>query len=279
MEDHQALFEKNGVQLLPEFCPIPLYLDADKARIVQVVGNLLQNAAKFTGCGGKTFVAVEADSALEQACIRIKDTGIGITPEVLSRLFQPSMQADISLDRSRGGLGLGLALSKGLIELHGGTITARSAGAGKGSEFLIRLPLTRNITKNPPALAEKKPSQCRRILIIDDNIDMTEPLRELLELNGHRVAVAYNGPEGIAKARAFLPEILLCDIGLPQMNGYEVAKAFRSDKTLNSIYLVAITGYALPHDLQQAAEAGFDCHLSKPVDLVRLEQIIAQVSA
>lgn len=238
VEDHQALFEKNGVQLLPEFCPTPLYLDADKARIVQVVGNLLHNAAKFTGCGGKTFIAVEADSTLEQAFIRVKDTGIGITPEVISRLFQPFMQADISLDRSRGGLGLGLALSKGLVELHGGTITARSDGAGKGSEFLICLPLTRNAIKNPPALAEKKSSHCRRILIIDDNIDMTEPLRELLELNGHKVAVAYNGPEGIAKARAFQPEILLCDIGLPQMNGYEVAKAFRSDKSLNGIYLV-----------------------------------------
>ncbi|HHW91862.1 MAG TPA: response regulator, partial [Firmicutes bacterium] len=245
IEDHRALFEASGVQLETEFAPAALFLQADRVRLVQVVGNLLQNAAKFTGHGGKTRVSIESDTAKQRAIIRVADTGVGMAPEQVSRLFQPFMQAEITIDRSRGGLGLGLALSKGLVELHGGEISASSAGLGKGSEFVVSLPLDSISGAELQDVPAEGPRRSRRVLIIDDYTDIAESLRELLELNNHKVAVAYNGPDGIAKAREFRPEILLCDIGLPRMNGYEVAGAFRRDEELSNVYLVAMTGYAL----------------------------------
>jgi two-component system CheB/CheR fusion protein len=187
------------------------------------------------------------------------------------------MQAEITIDRSRGGLGLGLALSKGLVELHGGEISASSAGLGKGSEFVVSLPLDSISGAELQDVPAEGPRRSRRVLIIDDYTDIAESLRELLELNNHKVAVAYNGPDGIAKAREFRPEILLCDIGLPRMNGYEVAGAFRRDEELSNVYLVAMTGYALQEDLQKAADAGFDCHLAKPVDIDKLNSILAHL--
>jgi PAS domain S-box-containing protein len=277
IEDHRALFEASGVQLETEFAPAALFLQADRVRLVQVVGNLLQNAAKFTGHGGKTRVSIESDTAKQRAIIRVADTGVGMAPEQVSRLFQPFMQAEITIDRSRGGLGLGLALSKGLVELHGGEISASSAGLGKGSEFVVSLPLDSISGAELQDVPAEGPRRSRRVLIIDDYTDIAESLRELLELNNHKVAVAYNGPDGIAKAREFRPEILLCDIGLPRMNGYEVAVAFRRDEELSNVYLVAMTGYALQEDLQKAADAGFDCHLAKPVDIDKLNSILAHL--
>jgi PAS domain S-box-containing protein len=277
IEDHRALFEASGVQLETEFAPAALFLQADRVRLVQVVGNLLQNAAKFTGHGGKTRVSIESDTAKQRAIIRVADTGAGMAPEQVSRLFQPFMQAEITIDRSRGGLGLGLALSKGLVELHGGEISASSAGLGKGSEFVVSLPLDSISGAELQDVPAEGPRRSRRVLIIDDYTDIAESLRELLELNNHKVAVAYNGPDGIAKAREFRPEILLCDIGLPRMNGYEVAGAFRRDEELSNVYLVAMTGYALQEDLQKAADAGFDCHLAKPVDIDKLNSILAHL--
>lgn len=277
IEDHRALFEASGVQLETEFAPAALFLQADRVRLVQVVGNLLQNAAKFTGHGGKTRVSIENNTAKQRAIIRVADTGVGMAPEQVSRLFQPFMQAEITIDRSRGGLGLGLALSKGLVELHGGEISASSAGLGKGSEFVVSLPLDSISGAELQDVPAEGPRRSRRVLIIDDYTDIAESLRELLELNNHKVAVAYNGPDGIAKAREFRPEILLCDIGLPRMNGYEVAGAFRRDEELSNVYLVAMTGYALQEDLQKAADAGFDCHLAKPVDIDKLNSILAHL--
>lgn len=277
LEDHRALFEKNGVGLEAEFAPSEMFLNADGARLAQVVGNLLMNAAKFTGCGGNTRVSIESGASQQKAVIRVIDTGVGIAPEMLSRLFQPFMQADTTLDRSRGGLGLGLALSKGLVELHGGDVSAYSAGIGKGSEFVVCLPLEEPPAEEPQVVPPDIPHHSRRVLIIDDNVDVAETLRELLELNNHEVAVAYNGPKGLAKTREFRPELVLCDIGLPNMNGYDIAKAFRQDEALNGIFLVALTGYAMPEDLQRAADAGFDSHLAKPVDLAELDRILAQL--
>lgn len=277
VEDHRTLFEKNGVSLETGFTPSAMFLYADGARLEQVVGNLLINAAKFTSRGGNTRVLIESDASKQQAIIRVSDTGVGITPEMLSRLFQPFIQADTTLDRSRGGLGLGLALSKGLVELHGGNISAYSDGIGKGSEFVVCLPLEEIFTKEPQAMPPDISHHSRRVLIIDDNVDVAETLRELLELNNHEVTAAYDGPEGIAKAREFRPELVLCDIGLPNMNGYDIARAFRQDDALNDIFLVALTGYAMPEDLQQAANAGFNRHLAKPVDLPELERMLAQL--
>ncbi|HBX22169.1 MAG TPA: hybrid sensor histidine kinase/response regulator [Desulfotomaculum sp.] len=277
VEDYRPLFEKNGIRLESELAQFEMFLNADGARLVQVVGNLLQNAVKFTRCDGNVKVSIESDAPRQRAIIRVTDTGIGIAPELISRLFQPFMQAETTLDRSRGGLGLGLALSIGIVKMHGGDMSAYSAGLGKGSEFVVYLPLEGISTKEPQAPLPDIVHYSRRVLIIEDNKDVAETLRELLELSEHEVAVAYNGPEGLNKAREFGPEVLLCDIGLPIMNGYDIAKAFREDKDLNSILLVALTGYALPEDLQRAADAGFDRHLAKPVDLDELDRILAQL--
>jgi two-component system CheB/CheR fusion protein len=277
IEDHRSLFEKNEVHVEAKFAPEPIMVDADGTRLAQVVGNLLQNAAKFTSRGQHTTVSVSVDRAQQQAVISVSDTGVGMPPEVLARLFQPFMQADTTLDRSKGGLGLGLALVKGLVELHGGAIGARSDGLGKGAEFVVRLPLV--IEAGEPAearLVSRKPAG-RRVLIIEDNVDAADSLREVLEFGEHEIAVAYNGPQGIAKAHEFRPEIVLCDIGLPGMDGFEVARAFRADEGLNGTYLVALSGYALPEDLQRAEQAGFDRHLAKPPSLEKLESVLANL--
>ncbi len=279
IEDHRPLFDRNSVRLEATFCPSAIFLHADRARLVQVVGNLLHNAAKFTPSGGQTRVSVETDAPRGRAIVRLADTGVGMTPELISRLFQPFIQADATLDRTRGGLGLGLALSKRLLELHGGDMSASSPGAGLGSEFVVSLPLASEgpPTEEPRAAPADTPRRSRRVLIVEDYVDIAETLRELLDLGDHTVAVAYNGPDGIAKAREFHPEVLLCDIGLPHMTGYDVARAFRADDTLCDTYLVALTGYALPEDLRQATEAGFDYHLAKPVDLEELSRVLTQL--
>jgi two-component system CheB/CheR fusion protein len=189
------------------------------------------------------------------------------------------MQADQSLDRSKGGLGLGLALVKGLVELHGGSIEAQSDGLGKGSAFVVRLPLDETLAPEKPALRASGPQVSRRVLIIEDNLDAAESLREALELSAHEVAVANNGPDGIEKARSFRPDVVLCDIGLPGMDGYEVARAIRLDATLQSTLLIALSGYALPEDLERAASAGFQHHLAKPPSVDALERVLSDLSA
>ena len=205
-----------------------------------------------------------------------------MTPATLERIFQPFIQADTSLDRSRGGLGLGLALVKGLVELHGGEVSANSAGLGKGSEFTVRVPIAQS---NSGATPVQQPSlttatsRSLRVLIIDDNVDLADSLSELLVFDGHEAIVAYNGSEGLAKARELSPDVVLCDIGLPEMDGYEVAKVIRAEEKLRNVLLIALTGYAQPADLQRVMAAGFDRHLAKPADLVLLQKILADVPA
>jgi PAS domain S-box-containing protein len=276
LEDYRSQFEKNEIGIEAGYAPEAIYVNADGARIAQVVGNLLQNAAKFTGRGGSTRVTVSMDPEERQAVLRVADTGVGMAPEVLARLFEPFVQADTTLDRSKGGLGLGLALVKGLVELHQGSVTAHSPGLGKGSEFVVRLPLADSESSVPQPAATFTRSR-RRVLVIEDNIDAADSLRALLSLSDHEVDVAHTGPEGIAKAREFCPDVVLCDIGLPGMDGYEVARAFRSEDRLKNTYLVALSGYALPEDMERAREAGFERHLAKPPDLKMLEQMLANV--
>jgi two-component system CheB/CheR fusion protein len=274
VEDNRVSFEQNEVALEVELAPAPVYVNADWNRLAQVVGNLLHNAAKFTGRRGTTRVSVSTDAACRHAVVRVADTGIGMAPEMLAQLFQPFSQADETLDRSKGGLGLGLALVKGLVELHGGQVRAHSEGLGKGSEFVVELPLEE---ARPAEAAPARPGvrrAGRRVLIIEDNVDAAESLSEVLAFGEHEVEIAYNGPEGLAKAREFHPEVVLCDIGLPGMNGYEVARAFRGDETLRGAHLIALSGYALPDDLQRAAEAGFERHLAKPPTLDKLEEAL-----
>ena len=279
VEDHRSLFEKNRVRLEVSLADRPLRLMADRTRLAQVVGNLLENAAKFTDPEGEVRVFVSAEPATRRAVIRVADTGIGITEDLLSRLFVPFTQADRSLDRTKGGLGLGLALVKRLVELHGGEVTAHSDGAGRGAQLTVRLPLAEELSPAPEAAKGPAPRRSRRVLIVDDNLDGADSLREALELSGHQVAVARDGPEGLVRARERLPEIVLCDIGLPGMDGYEVARAFRSDPGLASIALIALSGYALPEDLERAREAGFERHIAKPPRMAELDAAIAAAGA
>jgi PAS domain S-box-containing protein len=276
VEDHRSLFEKREVYIEAALPAERIEVNADRTRLAQVVGNLLQNAAKFADRGGRTQVSVAVDEAARRAIIRVANTGVGISPELLPRLFQPFTQADDTLDRSKGGLGLGLALVKGLVELHGGDISAHSEGIGKGAEFIVRLPLDGEIALSTPTPVDLS-HRNRRVLIIEDLADSAQSLREALELCGHQVEVTDSGPAGLAKARAFRPEVVLCDIGLPGMDGYAVARAFRADETFKDVFLVALSGYALPEDLLRAAEAGFDRHLAKPPRLDQLEELLSSL--
>jgi len=278
-EDYGALFEASGLTLELDVMNERLLGDGDPARIAQVIGNLLQNAAKFTTKGGRVSVTLKADEARRTAIIGVRDTGVGISAEALPRLFQPFEQAAETLDRSSGGLGLGLALVKALVKMHGGEVEARSQGLGTGAEFIVRLPLVAggaaDIARSP------KPARvsARRVLIIEDNVDSACSLRDVLLLEKHEVAMAHEGPLGLDTARRFRPDVVFCDIGLPGMNGYQVAKAFRADQELCSTYLVALTGYALPDDRAKARAAGFDQHLAKPPELAKLREVLARALA
>jgi two-component system CheB/CheR fusion protein len=252
----------------------PVWVDGDPTRLAQALGNLLQNAAKFTPKHGN--VSVSLVPAERDATLEVADTGIGIDPDMLQRLFEPFAQADRSLDRSRGGLGLGLALVKGMVELHGGQVNVQSDGPGSGARFTIRLPLDQqDAATAEPSREPQRTITGRRVLIIEDNKDAADTLSEVLALSGCRVAVVYDGEAGLAMAREFHPDVVVCDIGLPAgMDGYSVARALRSDPATMSAYLVALTGYALPEDQRRAADAGFDAHLAKPPNLAALERLL-----
>jgi two-component system CheB/CheR fusion protein len=275
VEDHHSLFEGKGIAVETTFAAERLPISGDAARLAQMVGNLLHNAAKFTPAGGRVVVSTAIATSRARATLRVSDNGVGIEPAMLRRLFQPFMQAEATLDRSKGGLGLGLALVKGLVEMHGGEVRAHSDGPGKGAEFVVELPLdTKSADQASPTAVAAKPSG-RRVLVIEDNVDAADSLREVLAFGDHVVEVAYNGPEGLVRAREFKPEVVLCDIGLPGMDGYQVARAFRADDALKGVFLVALSGYALPEDLQRAEEAGFDRHLAKPPSLEKIEEALA----
>jgi two-component system CheB/CheR fusion protein len=190
-----------------------------------------------------------------------------------AHLFEPFAQAPQSLDRSRGGLGLGLAMVKGLIDLHGGTVQAASAGIGRGAEFSVRLPLIPDPAKAAPPAAELPRGPKRRVVVIEDNVDAADSLRVVLALQGDDVQVAYDGPAGLALAREARPDVVICDLGLPGMDGYEVARAIRGDATLRDTYLVALSGYARPEDSERAAAAGFDHHIAKPPSRQQIAQL------
>jgi len=275
VEDNRTLFERNEVVLSCALAPAPVFVNADATRVAQIVGNLLQNAAKFTSRGGRARVSVVAEA--RDAVIRVIDNGVGMAPDTVTRLFQPFMQADHTLDRSKGGLGLGLALVRGLVELHGGSIEAQSEGLGKGAEFTVRLPLDVGAALEKQAARAGNVRVPRRVLIIEDNVDAADSLREALELGEHAVEVAHSGPEGIERARSFRPDVVLCDIGLPGMDGYDVARAFQQDPALQPIFLVALSGYALPEDLERAADAGFPRHLTKPPSVDALERLLSEL--
>jgi PAS domain S-box-containing protein len=277
--DYTTMFIEKEVSLEAVIYPQPIYLQADPTRLTQVIGNLLHNALKFTEKDGKTQVIVSKNESNNEAIVEVIDNGLGIKPQLLPNLFQPFMQAESSLDHNRGGLGLGLAIVKGLVDLHSGSVTANSQGLGKGTQFAIRLPLLsdKDGEHEKQLQEERKILRSLRIMVIDDIPDVVKILCSLLQLLGHEVTSAGNGPEGLAKAVKFAPEVIICDIGLPGMNGYEVARNIRNDQRHEKTFLIALSGYAQADDLATAIESGFNRHLAKPVDLDALEKILAEV--
>jgi PAS domain S-box-containing protein len=275
-EDVRPLFAEGGIELHLTIANAPTWVDGDVTRLEQTVGNLLHNALKFTPRGGHVWVSLTQEGP--NAVLRVRDTGTGMGPDMQARLFEPFAQADNTLDRNQSGLGLGLALVKGLVTLHAGDVSAHSEGLGRGTELVVRLPVVPEpAVPKPDAGRDRLLSPRRRVLVIEDNRDAASSLCEALELGGHHVAVAHDGYAGLAKARTFRPEAVLCDIGLPGLDGYEVARAVRADEVLASVFLVALTGYALPEDSQRAQAAGFDCHIAKPPSLERLEALLAEL--
>jgi PAS domain S-box-containing protein len=275
--DYQGQFIEKKVVLEAKLTSAPLYLEADPARLTQIIGNLLHNASKFTSQGDQVLVTVYHDKSTLEAIITVQDNGIGIKPELLPDLFQLFMQVDSTLDRSCGGLGLGLAVVKGMVELHGGSVAAHSKGLGSGTQFTMRLPVKNLNEEEQEGSPKEITARSFRILVIEDIPDIAEILCSLLGCLGHEAIAAFNGSEGMAKAKEFQPEVVICDIGLPGMSGYEVARSLRSDKELKDIFLIALSGYAQPDDLEQSREAGFNMHLAKPVDLSILEQTLSGI--
>jgi signal transduction histidine kinase len=276
VEDCWPAFDPAALTLALDLPPGPIMVNGDSTRLAQVLSNLLSNAVKFTEPGGQIIVRLWSDAAQHCANVSVQDTGIGIAPELLPRVFDSFMQADRSLDRSRGGLGLGLSVVKSLVEMHGGEISARSEGIGRGAEFMLSLPW--ELAASAPAAAGRSPAaraRPLRILVVEDNRDTAETMRELLELCGHEVAVKFTGLEGVAAARRLQPQVVLCDLGLPDMDGYAVAAALRQESELASTYLVAVTGYGREEDRRRCREAGFDQHLVKPVDFAVLMETLA----
>jgi two-component system CheB/CheR fusion protein len=271
VEDYRPCFDAAGLALAVELEATPVRLGADPTRLEQVLGNLLDNAARFTPPGGHVRVVLGTDAG--EAVLRVADDGVGIAPEDRERLFLPFEQAKQALDRRHGGLGLGLALVQGLVALHGGRIGVRSEGAGRGTEFEVRLPLAPGPEAAPEEEGAGAPVR-RRVLVIEDNVDAGDSLRDALELMGHEVELARDGGSGLATARARGFDVVLCDIGLPDLDGYQVARRFRADPALAGVRLVALTGYALPQDRARAIEAGFDGHLAKPASFEDLERLV-----
>ncbi|MBX6313005.1 MAG: response regulator, partial [Isosphaeraceae bacterium] len=260
----------------------PLPLEADTARLEQILSNLLNNAAKYTEPGGQITLVAERDGG--DAVVRIRDTGIGIDPELLPHVFDMFTQADRSLDRSQGGLGIGLTLVRRLVELHGGSVTATSDGLGRGSEFIVRLPaLAPGASLEPHDTGDEGqspdnigPTRSRRVLVVDDNVDGARILARLLAAIGYQVDVAHDGPSALQAAQAGRPEVILLDIGLPGMDGYEVARRIRGLEGLDQVLLVALTGYGQESDRIRASAAGFDHYLVKPVDPKMMRDLMAR---
>lgn len=280
VDDHRSTFVSAAVDVEVLASPADVFIRADRTRICQVVDNLLDNAAKFTPRGGRAQVSLRADTAREQAVLRVHNTGAHISSEVRAHLFEPFFQADRTLDRSKGGLGLGLALVKGLVEMHAGSVDVESDEA-RGTAFTIRLPLdaTIPVAARPEALGETPRTAHRRVLVIEDNADAGQSLRAALELHENTVEVASSGPAGIEAARVFAPDVVLCDIGLPAMDGYQVARAMRADPALAKLPLVALSGYASPEDVAKSRDAGFNRHVAKPPSIDALERVMTELVA
>ena len=247
-------------------------------RLQQVISNLLTNAAKYTAPGGQIWLSLAREG--EDAVLRVRDNGVGIALELLPRIFDLFVQAERTPDRAQGGMGIGLTMVRDLVQAHGGSVVAHSDGPGRGSEFVVRLPAPTALAAAQPVndLIQQANHPGCRILLVDDNADAGEMLAALLEMDGHEVVMAQSGPAALARLADTSPDVILLDIGLPGMDGYEVARHIRGRADLRDVLLVAVTGYGQAHDRQRTARAGFDHHLTKPVDLAHLRQILSQVA-
>ena len=278
VETSRPIIDSHRHRLSIALPPEPILVDADAVRMAQVLSNLLNNAAKYTEAGGHIRLAVQVEG--EQVIFRVRDNGIGIPAEMLSSVFDLFTQVDHSLDRSNGGLGLGLTVVRSLVEMHGGSVQAASEGLGKGSEFMVRLPIWKAeesaATERPPSVSASRSrvctgsaspaARCRKVLVVDDNVTSAQSLELLLTLEGHEVQVVHDGPSALEAVGHHRHEIVLMDIGLPGMSGYEVARQLRQQPELGSVLIVAVTGYAEDEARRLSREAGFDHHLVKPVD-------------
>lgn len=274
VDDHLALFTERQLDFDTAYPPGPAWVDADPARISQAVANLLQNAAKFTPAQGRVLLGCAADGG--EVTITVRDTGVGIDPALLEHIFEPFTQADRTLDRSGSGLGLGLALVSGIVQLHGGRVHAASDGPGRGAAFTIALPLAPAAPRPVPGDGATRVPSARRILVVEDNVDSADSLQALLEIFGHSVDVAYDGSDGIERFHAAPYDVVVCDIGLPGLSGYEVAPRLRATarSPRRPCLLIALTGYGSEDEVQRAREAGFDAHLTKPVNLDALRRLL-----
>src|SRR4051812_12764658 len=267
----EPLFAAADHRLSLELGNEPVWVNADRVRLAQVISNLLNNAARYTPAGGRIKLAITHGES--EAGIAVEDNGIGIEPAQLGRVFEPFAQLKAREALASGGIGIGLALAKALVELHGGQISAESAGAGKGSRFVACLPRASAPQAVPAGTAAAGTSR-RRLLLVDDNVDSATSQAALLRILGHEVEVAYDGEAALAKAGEFRPEIVLLDLGMPGMDGFEVARRLRASKEGKRVKLVAQTGWGQLEDRRRTREAGFDAHLAKPVDIDSLQQLL-----
>jgi two-component system CheB/CheR fusion protein len=290
VEASRPPIEAAGVELTVAVPTDPVYVDADVTRLAQVFTNLLNNAAKFTERGGHVWLT--ADRQGSDVAVTIRDTGIGIPPDMLSKVFDLFAQVDRSLERSRGGLGIGLTLARRLVALHGGTVEARSAGPGQGTSFTVRLPLflteeekrrmgdgeasANGVSASPPLPFSASDSRRLRVLVADDNQDAADSLQMMLGILGHEVRAAHDGREAVRAAEEFRPDVAFLDIGMPGLNGYDVARTVRARPWGRDVRLIALTGWGQEEDHRRSREAGFDQHLVKPVDPEVLQQTLAR---
>lgn len=269
-----ALVKQRGHSLTLRLAPMPIQIMGDTTRLTQVVANLLTNAAKYTPAPGRIDVSVSDDG--DVATMQVRDNGIGMSESLLQRAFTPFVQGVRALDRSEGGLGVGLALVKSIVEFHGGSVSAASAGTGQGTTITVTLPIRKQAATEPSAAAQTVVPSPRRVLVVDDHHDAAESMALLLRMSGHDVEVAQDGPTALGVAAAFRPDIVLLDIGLPGMDGYELARRIRELPELGAVHLIAVTGYGREADRQAAAVAGFHSFITKPVDPEEVARLLSR---
>jgi CheY-like chemotaxis protein len=276
VEISRPLIEAAGHELTVTLPNEPIPVDADVTRLAQVFSNLLNNAAKYTDRGGRVWLTVEREGSA--AVVTVKDTGVGIPAEHLPHVFEMFAQVDRSLERSQGGLGLGLAVVRRLVELHGGKVAAHSEGPDKGSAFVVRLPVSDGgpAERQPPTAegGSKAAGRQFKVLVVDDNADTAASLSTMLRIMGHDVCTAHDGAQAVDAAAAYRPDMVLLDIGLPKLNGYEAARRIREQPWGKAMKLIALTGWGQEEDRRRAKEAGFDEHVVKPVEPAALEQLL-----